>query len=174
MANQNFIDIVKVERNGGGLSRSFCCKPLGEADGEGNVFGAEMLMNGEPSDLSGCTCTGYFVRPDGITLILSGSISGNRATVSLPSACYAREGVYSLVIKIIGSGFSETVRIVDGTVVNTTTDDVADPASTLPSLAELLAVISAAEAAAEDIEELQVSAVQITGTRYRIEVTKET
>ena len=64
------------------------------------------------------------------------------------------------------------MRIVDGTVARTTTGTVNDPSSQVPSLEELEAIISDAEDAADDIDSLSITSVQITGTRHRIAVTR--
>lgn len=144
---------------------------IGEGDNSADRIGADVYENGEPVQLTGAVCTGYFVRPDGITLIIEGSVEGNRAYVDLPEAAYAVEGNYCLTIKINGTGFSATMRIVDGTVVSTTTEKLNDPAESIPDLNDLLAVISQAEDAAEEIAGYAVTATLIEGTRYGITFT---
>ena len=167
-------DVIDIELSRSGtVHRSFCNHAIGMGDITGNRFGVRITMNGEAVNMATASCTGYFIRPDGITLVITGGISGNEAYVDLPQAAYAKAGQYTLAIKVSGTGYIDTLRIVDGTVVETTTGDIADPSSEVPSLADLTAIIAAAEAAADEIDDLSVAAVQITGTRYKITVTKE-
>lgn len=165
-------NIVTVDLNDGNIFRSFFNRMIGEGDNMANRFGVQIRENGEAVSLVGAACVGYFIRPDGITLVIDGTVSGNTAYVDLPEAAYAKAGNYTLTIKVSGTDFVDTMRIVDGTVVETTTGDIADPASAVPSIDDLLAVIGRAEDAADTIDELNVSATQITGTRYKIAVTK--
>ena len=104
--------------------------------------------------------------------MINGSASGNEAYVELPAAAYAAEGTFTLAIKVTGTGFAETMRIVDGTVVSTSTGAISDPATVIPSLSNLTAIIGRAETAAAAIGNLSVAATQISGTRYKIAVTK--
>lgn len=165
-------DILPIELECGSLYRSFMHHAIGSGDSAGNRYGVRLLRGGEPVSLSGAACTGYFIRPDGITLVISGQTDGTSAWVELPAAAYAVEGAFTLAIKISGAGFAETMRIVDGSVVRTTTGAIADPADTVPSLEELMAVIERAETAAAAIGRLSVTANQISGTRYKVAVTK--
>lgn len=167
-------DVVDVDlANNGSVFRSFANKAICEGDIWGNRVGVRIWNNGQAVDLTAASCVGYFIRPDGITLVINGGIHGNEACVDLPQAAYAKTGQYTLAIRISGTGFIDTMRIVDGTVVETTTGNISDPASEIPSLQELTAIIAAAETAADTIDGLSITAAQITGTRYRIAVTKE-
>ena len=167
-------DIIQIEISNGTIHRSFSNHMIGGGDEAGNRYGVRITKNGSPVSLSGASCIGYFIRSDGGTLVINGSVSGNEAYVNLPAAAYAKEGQFSLAIKVSGTGFADTMRIVDGTVVRTSTNTMLDPASEVPSLASLMAVISRAETAAEEIDDLTITATQIAGTRYKITVTKET
>lgn len=158
------IDDLNVRRNFRNLT-------VGEGDDTADRFGVDVYENGEPVQLTGCICTGYFMRSDGITLIIMGSVDGNRAYVDLPEAAYAKEGNFCLAIKVSGTGFSATMRIVDGTVMTTTTDKIEDQEGTIPDIDELLAVISQAEDAADEIAGYAVTATLIEGTRYGIAFT---
>jgi len=166
----NFADI---ELDGGNISRTFMNMLLATGDNEANRFGMRVLKGGKPVALTGAACIAYFVRPDGVTLVLNGEVSGNEAFVDLPPAAYAVEGVFMLTIKVSGTGFAESLRIVDGTVVRTTTGEISDPASAIPSLEELTAIIGDAEDAVDTIAGLQITATQIEGTRYKITIVKE-
>ena len=164
-------DIADIDiTNGGSIFRSFTNCTVGGGDEEWNRFGFRLIKQGQPVSLAGASCIGFFIRPDGNTLVINGVVSENVAYVQLPDAAYVYEGQYTLAIKISGTGYAGTMRIVDGTVVKTSTGSVLDPASEIPSLEDLMEVIERAEAAAEDIDALSVSAIQIEGTRYKISV----
>ena len=173
MAELIFWDMVNIEVQGGRTFRSFCNRIISEGDGYANVFGVRMFNNGQPYNPTGCVCTGYFIRPDGITLICGGYVVGNEAYVQLPPAAYAKEGNYTLAIKVSGNGVFTTTRIVDGTVNGTTTGNVSDPSSAIPDIATVEALIEDAEEAAAPIEKLHVSVENITGTRNKLTVTKD-
>ena len=164
-------DFVDVELTGGTVFRSFMNHQIGEGDKSANRFGVRAFRDGKPENLGSYTVTGYFIRADGVTITLTGTASGNTAYVTLPQGCYAVEGNFTLAIKLTGGGVSSTVRIIDGTVVNVTSDSVVDPGGTVPDVAALNAVIADAEAAAEEIAGYSVYANLIDGDDYEIVVT---
>lgn len=137
-------DIIDVELTGGNISRSFMGKTIGEGDILANRFGVKVMRNGNPVQLTGVSCAGYFIRSDGGTIPINGSVSGNKAYVDLPQACYAIEGQFSLAIKLSGGSVTGTVRIVDGVVSNTTTGIPIDPGTIIPSVETLIEAIEAA------------------------------
>ena len=164
-------DIGDIELESGSVFRSFNNKMIASGDVSGNRYGVRLLKGGEPVSMTGAACVGYFIRADGITLVINGAVSGGVAYVELPAAAYAVGGNFTLAVKVSGTGFAETMRIVDGTVVLTTTGAISDPSSEVPSLADLMAVISRAETAAAAIDNISVASTQISGTRYKIAVT---
>lgn len=134
-------DFVDIELNSGNISRSFMNRSIGEGDINANRFGVHVFRNGEPEQLNGSRCEGYFIRSTGETVPISGAVNGNSAWVDLPAACYAYEGQFALAIKLIGGTVTGTMRIVDGVVVNTTTGAVVDPGTIIPSIEQLIALI---------------------------------
>lgn len=165
---------VDIELSSGQILRTFSNVMLGEGDNTANRFGVRIFDHGEPVTLSGASCIAYFIRSDGITLVLNGVVSQNTAYIDLPEAAYAQIGVYTLTIKITGSGYASTVLMIDGTIVETTSGSLSDPESSFPDPAEYLEYVERAEAAAAEIENFIISASQITGTRYKITVTVNT
>ena len=167
-------DIVDIELNSGTVHRSFAQKMIGEGDNHANRYGIRLRRDGQPMNAEGSTCMGYFIRNGtGDTVVINGgAFSGAEAWVELPEACYAVDGAFTLVIKLVGGGVTGTMRIVDGTVVAGQLGAYVDPGSTVPDLTELMDVISRAETAAAIISSLSVTNEQITGTRYKIKVTK--
>ena len=163
-------DIIDIELQSGSVHRSFANMMIGGGDDDGNRYGVRLLNNGEPVSMSGAACVGYFMRANGTTIVINGTVANGVAYVELPPAAYVIEGQFTLVIKVSGTGYAETMRIVDGTVIRTTTNDMIDPGTVVPSLASLMEVISRAETAADRIDAISVTATQITGTRYKIAV----
>lgn len=168
----NRTDLVDVELKSGSVFRSFLNRNIGEGDVYGNRYGVRIFDNGEPADMTGAACVGYFIRPDGVTLVIAGETSDSMASVLLPPACYAVEGSFTLAIKVAGTGFSGTMRIIDGTVCNVTTGQINDPSSEIPDLTDYEAKVTRAEAAATAIGKISIADTQISGARYKISVTK--
>lgn len=130
-----------------GIVRDSLPVVIGEGDIEADRFGVEVFRGAgdTPTDLTGMDCTGYFIRQTGDTVVITGTVDGNRAWVDLPQACYAYEGQFSLAIKLADGDVTGTMRIVDGVVLRTTTDTVVDPGTIIPSVEALIAAIEAAE-----------------------------
>lgn len=159
-------DIIEIDLDTGTIERSFSSRAIGEGDINGDRFGAKLKRNGAPVNISECTVTGYFVRSDGVTIIVPGEVENNTAIVQLTQSCYAVSGNFSLAIKLTGAGATVTIRMVDGMVIDTTTDDVSDPSGVVPDIDELLAVIGRAEDAAEEIASFVITEELISGTDY--------
>lgn len=167
-------DIADVELSTGRVSRTFLNHPLGEGDAEADVFGIRVWKNGEAVNLAGQTCSGYFIRADGTTEVISGgTASGNVALLMLPAACYAVEGNFQLAIQLTSGGKTKTLRIIDGTIVNVIQGAINDPGGVVPDLddAALAQLISDVQDAAEAIAGYSVVAEQIEGDNHQITVT---
>ena len=165
-------DIVDIELNSGTVHRSFAQKIIGEGDIKANRYGIRLWRNGEPVSCGGSTCMGYFIsHATGDTVTINGGLfSGQEAFVELPAACYAYDGGFSLVIKLVGGGVTGTMRIIDGTVVDSMIGAPIDPGGVIPDLEDLLEVIERAEDAAETIAGISVYAQQVAGDNYAIVV----
>lgn len=111
-------------------------------DNGGNKITVEITDNGSAASLSGGV-VGYIVREDNQTVIVNGSISGNRASIVLPASAYTVIGRISIAIKIGDT----TVGACTSYVYRTTTDVIVDPGHIVPTLAELLAKIGDCQAA---------------------------
>jgi len=135
---------------------------LFSGDNEGNLIGVEVLDNGSAATLSG-DVNGYVIRADGATIIISGTLSGNKASIVLPTSAYAVVGQESIVIKV----GTVTVGACVAYVYRSTTDTIVDPSQIIPSIEELLAQISACETAtanANKVANMTVSAEAATGS----------
>ena len=133
-------DILKMDMNRAGFHRSFLHHSIGRADNIANRIGVELYRDGEPIDLNEATCEGFFMSPAGEHIVIMGQAYDNIAFVDLPQACYNYEGQFTLAIKVIGGGVTGTVRMVDGNIVNTFTDDAVAPVASVPTYQEVLAV----------------------------------
>lgn len=151
------IDIIDIDLERGSYHRGFLNHAIGTNDIYGNRFGVRLFQHGEPVDVEYASCIGYFMRADGDTVVINGGLSASDGTLSikLPQSCYAVEGNFTLAIKItntdIHGAVTSTMRVIDGTVVNTTTGEVIDPGTIVPELtvAAIVAKISECEAAAQ-------------------------
>ena len=114
------------------------------ADNGGNKITVEILDGGAPATVSGAVY-GYVIREDGKTVVIEGSLSGNKASITLPTSAYAVIGWIDIVIKV-GNTTAGACRAY---VYRTTTDVIVDPGEVIPSLAELLAQIGACQQATE-------------------------
>ena len=79
---------------------------------------------------------------------------------------------YGYKPELIGGGVTGTMRIVDGTVVDSVIGSPVDPGGVIPDLDELLAVIGRAEAAANTIAGISIRAELVADENYRLIVTK--
>lgn len=120
---------------------------LFSGDNQGNLVGVTITDAGEPATLSG-EVRGYFIRSDGNTVIMSGTIDGNKVTVVLPSACYTVVGQFSLVIKV----GQVAVGACTGYVYQSNTDSTVDPEHVIPDIDQLLTRVEALEGRATTLE----------------------
>lgn len=116
------------------------------ADKKANKFTVEVVDNGQAVSLSGASVTGYAIRNDGETVVMTGSVSQNRASVTLPQSCYIVPGALDIVIKITSDGVTMAVGAWRAYVQRSTTDTIVDPGHVIPSIEELLEKIDEMEA----------------------------
>lgn len=116
----SILDYRNFELNGNRMEMDCDDHIIVVGDAAANTYGVQVYRNGEPENISG-TVKGYFVKPDGATLEITGAISGNLATVTLTSACYQMAGAFSLAIKCIGGGATTTLRVLRGHIINAAT-----------------------------------------------------
>lgn len=169
-----FENMVDIDLTGRMLMRSFVLNMLGEGDEEANTIGARIYHNGEDADLTGFTVSGYFTRADGTSVILPAGVrTGNLVSVTLPAECYDVQGNFTLSLKLVKGDNMITVRVVDGTVIDTIEGTIVAHAGVVPDITtqDWADWVAQVEAAADTIEAFDVSETLITGTRYRIVVT---
>ena len=164
-------DIADIEISTGNIHRTFMHHAIGEWDDNGDVFGVRLFKDGEAVSLSGLSCVGYFEKPDGTTVVIEGNKRDQKiAYVQLPQTCYAVTGTFKLTIKLTTANSAVTVRIVDGTIVRTAEGGMVDPGSLIPDMSGLDDLLLDINDVLATISAYSIEAVQISGTRYRIEV----
>lgn len=166
MANyrENIVDIELEARQ---LHRSFVSITLGEGDSNCQVYGVRLFRNGEPEDVEG-SVVGYFIRQDGQPVLLDGEKDGNVAKVMLEESCFTVPGNFMLAIKILSASMTNTVRIVDGTILDTVVGTPIDPGGVIPDLSDYEDAADRIEAAADVIEGATFETENISGTRYKL------
>ena len=159
-------DIADIELTGGSIHRSFAQHAIGGEDEAANRFGIRAFRNGVPENING-SVFGLFIRADGGTVAIeSGTVEGNVAYVTLPSACYAVEGCFTLAIKVTSTNMTGTMRIVDGMVSRTSTDAIVDPGTIMPTIDDLIEAINeAVESIPADYSDLS-SAVMVRSVYF--------
>lgn len=75
-------------------------------------------------------------------MLLTGAADGNVVYVDLNKNCYKYDGAFTLAVKVSTSKMVMTVLVVDGRIIQSQTGAVVDPESVVPTIDELLAMIS--------------------------------
>lgn len=117
-------------------------QPIGEGDANGVRVGAQVFADGAPVTLNG-QCVAKVIRADGSTVPLTGTISGNIASVALDQQSCAVEGPIQVAVMWVSGTNVTTLVIAYGTIVNTTSGTIIQPSAPIPDLTQLLAEIEA-------------------------------
>lgn len=113
-------------------------------DSKAHTWRVTIMDGGKPANLSGIV-TGYFVRGDNATVKVSGTLTGNVASVTLDESCYNVEGDIVAVMRIRTSAGRITLAALIFSVRRIITDTIVDPENVIPSLDDLLAQIERME-----------------------------
>lgn len=107
-------------------------------------WSVEVLNNGEPADISGCTCLAYAIRADGTTCVIGGSISGSVCTAKLPQQFFALAGHVNCLMNLAHSdGTTITISIIQFDVHRGPTDQIVDPGDVYPDITQGLIALDA-------------------------------
>ena len=129
---------------------------------KGNVFhndnnsvklGVELTDGGTAATLSGYSVAGYLIREDGTTMVQTGTISSNKASIIIPNNALVVVGRLDIVLKLTKDSDRISVLACTGYVHRTTTDTIVVPERLVPTLDELLAEVDALSDAVEDFPE---------------------
>ena len=133
------------------LDRGVTMQPIRPAllthDQQAHRFSIACTRSGAPVDVTGASVSGYFIRADGVTVPITGAVEEGCAALTLPAACYTRNGRFSLIIKLALEGCTSTIFWGEGHVAASRTDAMIDPEDIVPDLTALLAQIEVMEAA---------------------------
>lgn len=112
------------------------------------------LYNGGVEYEPGGSVTLNCIRADGMTMVVSGAVSGNVASATLTQACCAVPGMMTVVMQLTSGGTGAIFAAVYN-VLPSTTDTVGDAGTIIEDVAALIADIDAAVASIpEDYSEL--------------------
>lgn len=133
-------------------------------DAMANRIVVSVVRGGVPEELQG-SVSANIVRADGTTVVQTGSISGNVATVTLPAAAYAVSGPVAVFVKNVDLNATATIAAITGYVYTSSTDAIVDPGTIIPNVSQLLAAtancmeaVQAATEATAAINEMTASA----------------
>lgn len=122
---------------------------LVQGDKNANVIEAEVFQTaGKPYDLTGCTVTLTFVRPDHLAVPpITAEVNGNVAAVTLTDTCYRVSGRYNALMQIAKDGADRTILWLVGDVLDTENDGMVDTEAVFPTPEEMLVIFQQVEQA---------------------------
>lgn len=87
------------------------------ADNKGNLIGVRVFDNGEPYAISG-NAVGYCILANGASILVSGTVSENKAWIVLPDTAYAVPGPINIILKVArGTDEVSTLAAVTSSVI---------------------------------------------------------
>ena len=116
-----------------------CESVMFTGDDQGAIVGVRLYDDGTPYS-SGGVVTGAVKRYDGGVVALTGTLSGNAASVVIPAAALAYSGPIGVRIVLAQGGQTATVLKAIYTVDDNTGADV-DPGTIIPSITDLITAI---------------------------------
>lgn len=119
------------------------------ADAQAHTFKITVMSKGQAQSLSGHTVIGYFMTRYYGTVVITGSISGNVATLVLPATCYAHNDGFQLIIRLVSGSTKTAIYWGNGYVSRSASDPTIDPGSVVPNIDDLLAKIDQMEQATQ-------------------------
>ena len=145
----NFIISRTVDLGRAGNNTEFLSGSLFADENLAHTFAISATRNGSAIALSGVV-TACFIRPDGGTVELDGTIEDGKACVTLAESCYVVTGRFKLTIFVSADGAKTAVYCAAGNVVETTTNTIIDPGSVVPSVDDIIAEYGTMQQAVED------------------------
>lgn len=124
---------------------------------------------GEEVDLSGGSVAVYFRRYDRLTVLVTGTISGNVITIRLPQECYAIPGAMEAGVRYTKNGATATLAYRWFDVRQRyETDSIIDPGEVIPSIDDLLNMVENMEYCVRYDEAQGLSSAQQATARANI------
>lgn len=121
--------------------------PLFTLNSKAHTFAIEVKQGASAASLAGARCTGYFIRTDGVTVPIDGTVSGNVASVTLLPNCYAVQGCFELSVDLALGDVIHTILHVDGSILRTRTNIMTNGGSAAQSFDELVSAVRGMDAA---------------------------
>lgn len=106
-------------------------------DNMANLIGVELFDEGQAASVIG-NVSANVLRADGATVAVTGTLSGNRASVTLPQAAYAIPGMIAIVIKLSASSVVTTIGAIQAVVFRSSSDTSVDPGTIMPDIQSLI------------------------------------
>lgn len=95
-------------------------------DNVGSLIGVEVFSDGVEETLTGAA-NGYCILPDGTTISVPGTRSGNKAYILLPQSVLAYPGLLKITVKLTNGNEITTLLAVIATVARSRTDAIITP-----------------------------------------------
>lgn len=106
-------------------------------DNMGNLIGVELFDEGQAASVTG-NVSANVLRADGATVAVTGSLSENKASVTLPQAAYAVPGMIAIVVKLSANGSVTTIGAIQAVVFRSSSDTAVDPGTIMPDIQSLI------------------------------------
>lgn len=135
-----------IDLDKGGL-REVLRNPLYTLNSKAHTFALEIKQGSAAASLSSAKCKAYFIRADGVTVPIDGTVSGNVASVTLLPNCYAVQGYFELSVDLALGDVIHTILHVDGSILRTRTDSMTTGGSKVQSFDELVSAVQGVDAA---------------------------
>ncbi|MGN0759877.1 MAG: hypothetical protein ACI4MU_11870, partial [Candidatus Ventricola sp.] len=120
--------------------------------------------SGKTVDMDGASVVLNLILPDGVSTTADGSIEAGACIVTLPPLCYQRGETRGVLLMQFGTQAAIPVYAFVLRCFEDLTDAFADPDHVIPSLAEILAQLDAAKAAAKAAQDGASAANAAAGT----------
>lgn len=136
---------------GNGLIQQPIRPQLMKGDKKANTIIVRVIDGNEPVDLTGATVTCSFISPvKSAEILLTGSVSGNEASVTLADECYAEDGYFEANVKLTVGETARTILSITGNVLSKGSGVVIDIGNVIPSIDDIIAQYAAMKQAVED------------------------
>lgn len=136
-------------------------------DGDSVIVGAVVTRDGDPVTLAG-TVQGYVILPDGSTPpAFSGTIDGNRVSVTLPETAMVLSGRITLAIRVINGEEKTVVLGATAMVRRTSSESAYDPDAVIPTWDQVLVKIGQMDDAAQACNEAAQAAQAVVSSSVR-------
>ncbi|MBE5800056.1 MAG: SGNH/GDSL hydrolase family protein [Clostridiales bacterium] len=111
---------------------------LMKGDKNANTVTAEIVDGDKEVDISGAAVTASFLI-GGVKIPLTGEVSENKASVTLPEECYRASGRYELRMMLSASDVTRTILFISGHMESDGEGGILDVEGVIPSVQDIIA-----------------------------------